>query len=292
MARAVIESGETLQPLPVVMALDDHEFRNDYNNRISAGRPQEFHAAATAWHWVDYVPVRVTALAFAVVGNFEEAVASWRGDAERFAPGSDGVVLAATSGAINVRLTPQSPDALTPIEEGDPGARPDPQLAHLSSVVGLVWRAVVLWMLLLALLTLNRSRCIAMLDIEFPQTGRLAFRDGDRCAREIDRAGQGRSREQGTLQRQPRVGRAGHRVAHQGFGATRRGRSSLAGRAVDYLTFHVSTAWRLWRLLRSGDIVGEAVALAEDTTAATLQAVVSAAGRVLAAREAGLRQAG
>lgn len=44
--------------------------------------------------------------------------------------------------------------------------------------------------------------------------------------------------------------------------------------------------------VRSGDIVGEAVALAEDTTAATLQAVVSAAGRVLAAREAGLRQAG
>lgn len=71
-------------------------------------------------------------------------------------PGSDGVVLAATSGAINVRLTPQL-DPLT-IEDdevvGDPAARPDPQLAHLSSVVGLVWRAVVLWMLLLALLTL------------------------------------------------------------------------------------------------------------------------------------------
>jgi adenosylcobinamide-phosphate synthase len=114
------------------------------------------HAAATAWRWVDHVPARVTALGFAVVGNFEEAVASWRGDAERFAPGSDGVVLAATSGAINVRLTPQL-DPLT-IEDDevvcDPGARPDPQLAHLSSVVGLVWRAVVLWMLLLALLTL------------------------------------------------------------------------------------------------------------------------------------------
>ncbi|MBW0172718.1 MAG: CobD/CbiB family protein [Hydrogenophaga sp.] len=112
------------------------------------------HAAEAGWRWVDHVPARLTALGFAVVGNFEEAVASWRGDAERFAPGSDGVVLAATSGAINVRLTPQSTDALASIEEGDPGARPDPQLAHLSSVVGLVWRAVVLWMLLLALLTL------------------------------------------------------------------------------------------------------------------------------------------
>ena len=111
------------------------------------------HAAAKAWGWVDHIPARITALGFAVVGNFEEAVASWRGDAERFAPGSDGVVLAATSGALNVRLAPQ-PDALTLPEEGDPGNRPEPQLAHLGSVVGLVWRAVVLWMLLLALLTL------------------------------------------------------------------------------------------------------------------------------------------
>lgn len=111
------------------------------------------HAASRAWGWVDHIPARMTALGFAVVGNFEEAVASWRGDAERFAPGSDGVVLAATSGALNVRLAPQ-PDALTLPEEGDPGNRPEPQLAHLGSVVGLVWRAVVLWMLLLALLTL------------------------------------------------------------------------------------------------------------------------------------------
>jgi adenosylcobinamide-phosphate synthase len=29
-------------------------------------------------------------------------------------------------------------------------------LAHLGSVVGLVWRSVVMWMLLLALLTLAR----------------------------------------------------------------------------------------------------------------------------------------
>ena len=109
--------------------------------------------AAVAWRWIDHVPARVTALGFAVVGNFEEALASWRADAERFAPGSDGVVLAATSGALNVRLAPQ-PDALALPEDDDPGDRPEPQLAHLSSVVGLVWRSVVLWMFLLALLTL------------------------------------------------------------------------------------------------------------------------------------------
>lgn len=104
---------------------------------------------ATGWEWVDYLPARVTALGFAVVGNFEEAVASWRGEAAQWGRGSDGVVLAATAGAINVRLAGAA--------GGDTVAagRPDPQLAHLASAVGLVWRSVVLWLLLLALLTLS-----------------------------------------------------------------------------------------------------------------------------------------
>jgi len=121
------------------------------------GTPSEAlrRAASLAWQWVDHLPARVTALGFAIVGNFEEAVASWRGDAERFAPGSDGVVLAATSGALNVRLASQ-PESADPIDDADNSSRPEPQLAHLGSVVGLVWRTVVLWMLLLALLTLAR----------------------------------------------------------------------------------------------------------------------------------------
>lgn len=111
-------------------------------------------AAARAWQWMDHVPSRATALGFAVVGNFEEAVASWRGEAERYAPGSDGVLLAATSGAVGVRLA-KGAEA----EGSEPlgaAVRAEPQLAHLASVVGLVWRSVVLWMLLLALLSLAR----------------------------------------------------------------------------------------------------------------------------------------
>lgn len=112
-------------------------------------------AAARAWQWVDYVPARSTALGFAVVGNFEEAVANWRSESARHAPGSDGVVLAATAGALNVRLAAQAPQEVL-ASQADGSFRPDPQLAHLGGVVGLVWRTVVLWMLLLALLTLAR----------------------------------------------------------------------------------------------------------------------------------------
>ncbi|HZX26358.1 MAG TPA: CobD/CbiB family protein, partial [Telluria sp.] len=34
--------------------------------------------AAKAFYWIDWIPVRLTAVAFAVVGNFEDAVYAWR----------------------------------------------------------------------------------------------------------------------------------------------------------------------------------------------------------------------
>lgn len=37
--------------------------------------------------------------------------------------------------------------------------------------------------------------------------------------------------------------------------ATRFGRIRLAGRAIDYLSFYLSAAWRLWREVRRGDVV-------------------------------------
>lgn len=120
-------------------------------------------AAARAWHWVDWLPARITALAFAVVGSFEDAIDNWR----RYASspdsegtgGNDGLIVAATAGSINVRLgTTVMALETTPDQTDMPAAaaRHEPQLAHLHSIVGLVWRSVVLWMLLLALLTLAR----------------------------------------------------------------------------------------------------------------------------------------
>jgi adenosylcobinamide-phosphate synthase len=105
-----------------------------------------------------------------VVGSFEEAIDSWRHHAQRFPNDNDGVILAATSGAVNVRLGGEAlKPALSPVmppafragdldamgdTESTPGREAEP--AHLRSIVGLVWRSVVLWMVLLALLTLAR----------------------------------------------------------------------------------------------------------------------------------------
>lgn len=118
-------------------------------------------AAARAWQWIDWGPARVTALGFAVVGSFEDAVDNWRRYEtlpESVGPGgNDGLIVAATAGAINVRLgTTAMAQGESQADMPAASARHEPQLAHLRSVVGLVWRSVVLWMLLLALLTLAR----------------------------------------------------------------------------------------------------------------------------------------
>ncbi len=120
-------------------------------------------AAARAWSWLDWLPARITALGFAVVGSFEDAVDNWRRYAalpESVGPGgNDGLIVAATAGAINVRLGTTAMaqgETLAQSEMPAASARYEPQLAHLRSIVGLVWRSVVLWMLLLALLTLAR----------------------------------------------------------------------------------------------------------------------------------------
>ncbi len=106
-------------------------------------------SAAQAWTLIDWVPSRITAISFAVVGSFEEAIDGWRNYEPRFGGDNDGIVLAATAGAVNIRL--QGTD-----RPGEAYSGQVPELAHLAVVVGLVWRTVVLWMVLLALLTLAR----------------------------------------------------------------------------------------------------------------------------------------
>ena len=102
--------------------------------------------ASQAWYVMDWIPARITAIGFAFVGSFEEAIDGWRQSEAQFPGDSNGVVLAATAGALNVKLG----------EADSSGAGDIPQPIHLRAVVGLVWRTVVMWMVFLALLSLAR----------------------------------------------------------------------------------------------------------------------------------------
>lgn len=121
-----------------------------------------------AFSLIDHVPARMTAFGFAVVGNFEEAVSGWRRDAMLWLHPNEGILLASAAGAIGVQLGGQAAPGVTPDRSKtfDVGGNPEAasargstpgspaQTGHLQSVVGLVWRSVILWMLLAALLSL------------------------------------------------------------------------------------------------------------------------------------------
>lgn len=120
------------------------------------------------FQWIDYIPVRLTAFGFAVVGNFEEVIDSWRRFAGLWKQPNEGVVLSAAAGALGVRLGGKvapvvAQDVSRTLNSGDDPevvaaegttAGVPPRMDHLRSAVGLIWRSVVLWMLLLAVVSL------------------------------------------------------------------------------------------------------------------------------------------
>lgn len=123
-------------------ALNEHEF----------GLFGQF--SSRAFELLDWAPLRLTAVSFAIAGDFEDAVYCWRSQASAWARQGIGIVLASGAGALGVKL-------------GDPlsygGAiefRPELGLGdeadadYLNSAVSLVWRVVVLWLVLLLLLTI------------------------------------------------------------------------------------------------------------------------------------------
>jgi cobalamin biosynthesis protein CobD/CbiB len=100
------------------------------------------------------LPLRATASAFAIVGDFEDAVYCWRTQAGQARDRDLGIVLASGAGALGVQLG-------TPVTEGvevagglELGLGDPADADFMQSAVGLVWRATVLWMLLLFLLGL------------------------------------------------------------------------------------------------------------------------------------------
>ena len=112
--------------------------------------------AERAFYVLEWPAVRLTAAAFAVVGDFEDAVYCWRTQARSWFDPNAGIVLAAGAGAMGVRLG-------MPVQEVD-GMLPRPELGvgeqaegpFLDSTVGLLWRAVVVWVFALLILTLAR----------------------------------------------------------------------------------------------------------------------------------------
>ena len=120
-------------------------------------------AARSLFQIIDWIPVRLTAIGFAIVGNFEDAIYGWRFHLRKWSNELEAIILAAGAGALGVRLgaplpEPDSDEALRMAESGEPPIYDlgiEASLRRLRSAVGLVWRAVILWLTLIALMTIS-----------------------------------------------------------------------------------------------------------------------------------------
>ncbi len=121
-----------------------------------AGKGEFGDFAGRVLYLLEWPAARLTAAAFAVVGDFEDAVYCWRTQAGAWPDPNLGIVMAAGAGALGVKLG-------MPLNEVE-GLRPRPELGlgeaadapALDSAVGLVWRALVLWVFVLIVISVAR----------------------------------------------------------------------------------------------------------------------------------------
>lgn len=154
-----------LGPAGAVMYRVAEYLARAWNDSSRVGSETFGQFSARAFYIIDWIPVRLTAIAFAIVGNFEDAIYAWRNFASNWKDEAIGIILSSGGGAMGFRLgTPlENATDILPADaaivdsiaiEADSVPGDEPSIRALQSTVGLVWRALLLWMLLLLLLSM------------------------------------------------------------------------------------------------------------------------------------------
>jgi adenosylcobinamide-phosphate synthase len=112
--------------------------------------------AQKVFHGIDWIPARLTAMSFAIAGDFEDAVYCWRSQATTWMDSEQGVVLASGAGALGVRLGETLHHHGTVSFRPELGLGDDADVNTMTSAAGMIWRALVLWMFIIALVTVAR----------------------------------------------------------------------------------------------------------------------------------------
>ena len=102
--------------------------------------------ARRAFHAINWLPLRLTALTYAVAGNFEDATFCWRTQAPGWPDAEDGIVIAAGAGAMGVKLGQSLNIAGERIDRPELGVGQDADPDHIDSAVSMIWRGLVIWL--------------------------------------------------------------------------------------------------------------------------------------------------
>ena len=110
--------------------------------------------ARQMFYVLEWLPIRLTAMTFAIVGDFEDTIHCWRTQATNWSDPEAGILLASGAGALGVRLGMPIPQGGLLVDREELGLGDAADADLMQSAIGLVWRSVLFWLILLLLLTL------------------------------------------------------------------------------------------------------------------------------------------
>ncbi len=114
------------------------------------------HFSSQVFWLLDWVPLRLTAIGFAVAGDLEDALQCWRTQSHSWSDPETGVILASGAGALGARLGGPLASESGVSYRTELGTGDEPDANYMQSAVGLIWRTLVIWLIVLLLVTLAR----------------------------------------------------------------------------------------------------------------------------------------
>ena len=102
--------------------------------------------AQRAFHLINWLPARLTALTYAIAGNFEDATYCWRTQADTWPEAEEGVVIAAGAGAMGIRLGQSVSVGAETVWRPELGTGQTPDADCIDSAVSMIWRGLLIWL--------------------------------------------------------------------------------------------------------------------------------------------------
>ena len=129
-------------------------FADDWGCRPEPRLADAGRFAKRAFQLIDWLPVRLTAASFSVVGDFEDAIYCWRTQAVLWPEKSSAILIASGGGALGVKLGMPIHESGEIVNRPEMGQGDDANADHMQSTVGLIWRALLVCLFLLTLVSL------------------------------------------------------------------------------------------------------------------------------------------
>jgi adenosylcobinamide-phosphate synthase len=120
--------------------------------KCASSSTQALHVFSKTIHqWIDWLPVRFTAISFAIVGDFEDAAYCWRNQAAQWSNKSLGILLTSAAGALDIRLADSLPDNGDDIARAEAGIGDDPGADQVQATLAMIWRVLLMVIVLVFL---------------------------------------------------------------------------------------------------------------------------------------------